>query len=101
MYDEGHLKDLMRTTRDRNDYGHAQGPRIKGFTKSVRVSTNEYTRAVKGKRGASGTYAAVHNDPNQLRPGTPQRQFIGHSRSLDDKIAAIIPEIFKNIPNQI
>ena len=81
--------------------GYGQLIKARGGKMSIgyNVSTNEHTRSQKFKRGlnpkSDGTYAAVHNLPE---PGKEQRQFMGHNKALDNKIAALIPDIFQNIP---
>ena len=114
MVDEGTLLASIKGQRNKKGYGGIHGKRVSSISATYDISTNERTQAVRGKRGvnsnSNGSYAAIHNtDPakhnftrNQYTSLKPeQRQFIGHSRSLDDKIAALIPEIFANIPNPI
>ena len=102
MVDTGTLLNSIRGDRDSIKYGGIHGKRVKGVSRRYVVSTNESTRAERGKRGlnphSDGTYAAVHNQP---APGKEQRQFIGYNTALDAKIAAIVPEIFHNIPKPL
>lgn len=114
MNDEGTLLASIKGHKGKMSYGGIHGKRVSGLKAAYDISTHERTRAVKGKRGlnpnSNGSYAAIHNtDPakhnftrNQYTSLKPeQRQFIGHSKALDDKIAALIPDIFAGIPNPI
>lgn len=111
LNDRGSLKASIQGKREKGSYGNFE-KRGKGLNLQYLISTNEQSRAEKGKRGSNpnsnGSYAAIHNtDPskhnftrNQYTTLKPeQRQFMAPNKALEEKIAAIIPMIFKGIPN--
>ncbi len=111
MVDEGTLRASIKGHKGKMGYGGVHGKKAKGIRATYDIRTGERTRAVTGKRGlnsrSNGSYAAIHNtDParhnftrNQHTSLKPeQRQFMGHSKALDAKIAALIPDIFAGIP---
>ena len=113
MVDEGTLRASIKGNKGKM-HGNVHGKKAKGIRATYDIRTGERTRVVTGKRRlnsrSNGSYAAIHNtDParhnftrNQHTSLKPeQRQFIGHSRALDAKIAALIPDIFAGIPGTI
>lgn len=104
MNDEGRLLESIKSNPDRMKYGEMQKKsKVFNLKKNTRISakgsTKKYTEKGKIKRGinphSDGSYAAVHNQPTE---GRTQRQFMGYNKALDAKIAAFIPDIFKNLP---
>lgn len=102
----GEADAMSQTNITQRAYGSSKGIFRRGARYTIRTQAS--SSAIKGKRGASRSYAAVHNtDPAlglfTVRKGSlkrpEHRQFIGFSPKLDHTINELfIPLIFKGFP---